>query len=90
MRISSLYNHTYSPIDRTHNKEVLLLAKKIRMEEEQKLLENKDGYRLKKDRQINFLSYFQAYIDGYTKKDVRMIKNCLAAFCGFLKRYPRV
>lgn len=77
-----------TPIDRTHNKEVLQLAKKIRMEEEQKLLENKDGYRLKNDRQINFLSYFQAYIDGYTKKDVRMIKIALQRFVDFLNDTP--
>ena len=35
------------------------------------------GYRLKKDRNINFLDYYQAYIDSYTKKDLRMIKIAL-------------
>ncbi len=55
-----------TPIERDHNKEVLLLAKKIRQEREQELLEDREGYRLKKDRQIDFLEYFQAYIDNYT------------------------
>ena len=52
-----------TPFDKNQNKETLQLAKKIRFEREQELLENKDGYRLRKDRQIDFLQYFQTYID---------------------------
>ena len=37
-----------SPIDRNHNKETLLLAKKIRQEKEQEFLEQENGYRLQK------------------------------------------
>ena len=43
------------------------------------------GYRLKKDRNINFLDYYQAYIDSYTKKDLRMIKIALNRFKDLLK-----
>ena len=47
------------------------------------------GYRLKKDRNVNFLDYYQAYIDSYTKKDLRMIKIALNRFKDFLKeQYP--
>ena len=35
-----------SPIDRNHNRETLQLAKKIRQEKEQELLEQENGYRL--------------------------------------------
>ncbi len=73
-----------TPIERDHNKEVLLLAKKIRQEREQELLEDREGYRLKKDRQIDFLEYFQAYIDNYTKKDKRMLQMALQRFKSFL------
>ena len=73
-----------TPFDKTQNKETLQLAKKIRFEREQELLENRDGYRLKKDRQIDFLQYFQTYIDTYTKKDVRMLKIALQRFKDFL------
>ncbi len=73
-----------TPIERDHNKEVLLLAKKIRQEREQELLEGREGYRLKKDRQIDFLEYFQAYIDNYTKKDKRMLQMALQRFKSFL------
>ena len=77
-----------TPFDKTQNKETLQLAKKIRFEREQELLENRDGYRLKKDRQIDFLQYFQTYIDTYTKKDVRMLKIALQRFKDFLNDTP--
>lgn len=77
-----------TPIERDTNKQTLLLAKKIRAEREQELLEDKEGYRLKKDRKINFLEYFQTYIDNYTKKDVRMLKMAKNRFLDFLNDTP--
>ena len=74
-----------TPIERQQNKEMLDIAKKIRQEREQQLMESKEGYRLKKERSINFLDYFQAYIDKYTKKDIRMLDMALRRFKGFLK-----
>ena len=77
-----------TPFDKNQNKETLQLAKKIRFEREQELLENKDGYRLRKDRQIDFLEYFQTYIDNYSKKDKRMLKIALQRFKDFLNETP--
>ena len=77
-----------NPIDRENNRKTLQLAKKIRQEKEQELLESSNGYRLKKDRQINFLDYFQTYIDNYTKKDIRMMKIALQRFRDFLDETP--
>lgn len=77
-----------TPIDRENNRQTLQLAKKIRQEREQELLENQEGYRLKKDRQIDFLEYFQTYIDNYTKKDIRMVRIALKRFRDFLKETP--
>lgn len=77
-----------TPFDKNQNKETLQLAKKIRFEREQELLEKQDGYRLKKDRQIDFLEYFQTYIDGYTKKDIRMVQMALNRFKDFLNDTP--
>ena len=77
-----------TPIDRNQNKQTLQLAKKIRQEREQELLEGKEGYRLKKDRQVDFLDYFQAYIDNYTKKDIRMVQIALQRFKDFLSETP--
>lgn len=78
-----------TPNERQQNKETLELAIKIRAEREQEFKESMLGYRLKKDRTINFLDYFQAYIDSYTKKDLRMLQIALSRFKDFLKeQYP--
>lgn len=77
-----------TPLERQQNKETLELAKKIRFEKEQQLLESVEGYRLKKDRDINFLDYFQSYIDSYTKKDIRMLDIALSRFKDFLRDTP--
>ena len=77
-----------TPIERQQNKETLNLAQKIRFEREQELKESLHGYRLKRDRDINFHDYFQAYIDGYTKKDIRMVQIALSRFRDFLKETP--
>ncbi|MDO5523964.1 MAG: site-specific integrase [Bacteroidia bacterium] len=73
-----------TPIERQTNKETLELALKIRAEREQEFKENTLGYRLKKERNINFLDYFQSYIDSYTKKDIRMLEGVLKRFKDFL------
>lgn len=83
-----LVDNPKTPFDKTQNKETLQLAKKIRFEREQELLENKEGYRLRKDRQIDFLQYFQTYIDNYTKKDLRMLRIALQRFKDFLNDTP--
>ena len=83
-----LWQAPRTPIERQQNKETLELAKKIRFERGQELLESVEGYRLKKDRDINFLDYFQNYIDLYTKKDIRMLKISLQRFKDFLRDTP--
>lgn len=83
-----LWQAPRTPIERQQNKETLELAKKIRFERGQDLLESVEGYRLKKDRDINFLDYFQGYIDKYTKKDYRMIVIALKRFSDFLHDTP--
>lgn len=80
-----LWQAPRTPIERQQNKETLELAKKIKFERGQELLESAEGYRLKKDRDINFLDYFQSYIDNYTKKDYRMVIIALKRFRDFLQ-----
>ncbi|GHU56572.1 hypothetical protein FACS189411_07560 [Bacteroidia bacterium] len=76
-------------VERQQNKETLELATKIRAEREQELKESMLGYRLRKDRNVNFLDYFQSCIDNYTKKDLRMMQIALSRFKDFLReKYP--
>lgn len=83
-----LISKARTPIERQQNKETLELANKIRFEKEQELKEGVYGYRLKKDRDVNFLDYFQSYIDSYTKKDIRMVRIAFNRFNDFLKDTP--
>jgi site-specific recombinase XerD len=84
-----LWQAPRTPFERQQNKETLELAKKIRFEEEQKVKQDMKGYRLKKQQKdINFLDFFQAYIDSYTKKDIRMVDMALKRFKDFLKDTP--
>ena len=83
-----LWQAPRTPLERQQNKETLELAKKIRFEKGQELLEGATGYRLKKDRQINFIDYFQTYNDNYTKKDKRMMQIALQRFKDFLRDTP--
>lgn len=74
-------------IQRQQVKETIELARKIRFEREQQFLENREGYRLKKDKGINFLDYYQSYVSSYTKKDIRMIQIAYNRFKDFLAEY---
>ena len=76
-----------TPVQRQQNKETLELAKKIRFEREQDFLDNREGYRLKKEKGINFFDYYQSYIKAYTKKDIRMIQIAHNRFKDFLEQY---
>ena len=77
-----------TPIDRQHNKEMSDLAWEIRERREKEFLEDREGYKFKKDRQINFLDYFQNYIDNYTKKDIKMVQVAFRRFKDFLNDTP--
>lgn len=80
-----LWQAPRTPIERQQNKETLALAKKIRYERGQELLESNEGYRLARPKDIDFIAYFQSYIESYTKKDIRMIRIALHRFQDFLR-----
>src|SRR5574344_1605122 len=67
-----------TPIEREQNKGTLELAKKIRNEKSEQMKEMETGHRLNLDiKKLNFLEYFQKYIDSYKKKDIRMMQISL-------------
>ena len=82
-----LWQAPRTPLERQSNKDALDLAKKIRFERGQELLERGRGYRVKKEA-VNFLDFFQTYIDRYTKKDIRMVKLAFSRFRDFLSDTP--
>lgn len=79
-----LWQAPRTPIERQQNKETLELAKQIRFERGQQLLEQGEGYRLKKDSNINFLDWMWSYYEAYSKGDKRHIKRAHDVFIDFL------
>lgn len=83
-----LWQAPRTPMERQQNKETLEIAKRLRFERGQQLLEDTEGYRLKKDRDINFLDWMWAYYEAYTKADKREIKRAYTVFIDFLNITP--
>lgn len=86
----SLYLHQSPrmPIERQQNKETLDLAKRLRFERGQQLLQDAEGYRLKSGRVVNFLDWMNNYYINYSKADKREIKRAYTVFIDFLNATP--
>lgn len=83
-----LWQSPRTPLERNENNETLRLAKEIRFNRGQQLLEQGEGYRLKKDSNINFLDWMWSYYEAYTKGDKRHIKRAHDVFIDFLNATP--
>lgn len=84
-----LISNPRTPIDRQTNKQTLELAKEIRHEREQEMKKDKTGLRVLRPKAVNFFEAFQSYIEGYTKKDIRMMEGVFRRFQTFIKEeYP--
>lgn len=79
-----LWTAPRTPQERQQNKDIIELAKKIRFEESQKLIEGSEGYRLRSSEDSNFLDWMWSYYERYTKKDKRHIKRAYDQFKCFL------
>ena len=79
-----LWQAPRTPLERKQNKETLEMAKRIRFERGQELLERTEGYRLKKDKDVDFLKWMWAYYEAYTKADKRHIKRAYNCFVDYL------
>jgi integrase/recombinase XerD len=76
-------------IEKEVNRETWELAERIRTQKESELNHLTHGQIAPSTKKINFLDYYQAYIDKYTKADIRMIKASFERFKDFLTlEYP--
>lgn len=73
-----------TPLERQQNKETIGIAKRIRFERGQELLDSTEGYRLRKDRNVNLLGWMLSYHEAYTKADKRLIKQAYTVFVDYL------
>ena len=84
-----LYSNPKNPQQRQHNRKTFDLADTIRNEKAIAVKDEDKKEALKKKKvSINFLDFFQEYLDAYTKKDVRMIQIALQRFKDFLRDTP--
>lgn len=74
--------------DRDNNRATRELAQSIRNEREQERLKGAKGYR-KESKTENLFTFFSAYLDEYTKKDIRNIQLAINRFKSFLRENPK-
>lgn len=79
-----LWQAPRTPQERRQNNEVLEIAKRLRFERGQELLENAEGYRLKRNRDVELLAWMRSYIDTYPKRDKSVVKVAYNSFTDFL------
>lgn len=79
-----LWQAPRTPLERKRNRETLEVAKRLRFERGQALLEDFEGYRLKGGRDVDLLEWMWAYYEAYTKSDRRQIKQAYCSFVDFL------
>ncbi len=81
-----LYDNPRTAEEREHNRQTAEIAKKMRYEAEQQMKERETGYRVKKEKKVDFLQYYRDYIDNYTKKDIRNLRLSYKRFKKVVKR----
>lgn len=87
-----IWRHPRSTQERVQNRNILALAEKIRFEREQEFLEDREGYRLKKERQRDFLQYYRDFFNNNPNLSQMMkcsIRQSYAKFINFLRESPR-
>lgn len=81
--------HPLSAQERQQNKNTLILAEKIRFEKEQEMLEDRKGYRLKREKESNFIRYFQQHCDNETRKSYKYSLIRFQEYPGLTPRYSK-
>lgn len=76
---------------RIQNKNTIALAEKTRFEREQKFLEDREGYKFKRDTKFNFLDYFQQKMkeSKLSKSYISGMKCAYDRFVRFLAETPK-
>lgn len=81
-----LYDKPKGPLEKQHNRETEELADNIIAKRRLELQASANGFQSKSKQQIDFLKYFEAWKDKYSKADVAKVRASLAALKEFLKQ----
>lgn len=86
-----IWLHPRNQQERLQNKNTLALAEKIRFEREQQFLEDREGYRLKKEKENNFIAYFKEKTTSelFTAEVRKAMGLVYRRFIRFLTETPR-
>ena len=77
-----------TPQERQQNKDTLTIAKEIRFKRSSEFMQDRYGYAVTKKTE-NIISFFDEYVAGYKKKDLRNIRLAVNRFKTFLREcYP--
>lgn len=77
-----------TPMERQENRETLEIAKRIRFEKGQQLLQDMCGYRLRKSSDLNFIDWMHRYVNDYNKADWKVMKRAKESFIESLENAP--
>lgn len=80
-----IWLHPRNTQERLQNKNTLALAEKIRFEREQEFLEDREGYRLKKERQRDFFEFYRDFYGEGTKLSREMRVSVKRSYNNFIK-----
>lgn len=84
-----IYTKPRTAQEREINRATLQRAEEIRYEREQEEKQRAKGYCVRAPRKVNVIADFEAYIEAYTKKDIRNMKIALQRFKDFLHDTPK-
>jgi hypothetical protein len=84
-----LYTTPKSQSEKIKNEETLRLAEELQDQAENEFLKNRRGYGLNLNHDVNFMGFYQEYIDSYKKEDKRNVEQSQKRFQNYLRQeYP--
>ena len=85
-----IYYPAKTPDQKAHNENTIRAFKELAINRANEITTAEDGLKIPtKKAKVDFLQYYQQYIDNYTKKDKRNVELSLSRFKDFLKESPR-
>ena len=73
-----------TPVEREQNKKVQIMAEELRAKREVEIDSSALGVKSLNKSKVDFIEYFQLYIEKYTKKDIAVMRSTLNRFKAFL------
>lgn len=85
-----IYYPAKTPEQKVHNDNTIRAFKQLALNKANELVTAEDGIEVATKRaKVDFLQYYQEYIDNYTKKDKRNVELSFSRFKDFLQATPR-